>query len=133
MKPGLGAGASYSSLEERRIPASIRALGAGPPTYWIGEIAGTIERTARKWMSDFVEDDEQTVGADLCIRRGDPTITGEKIVAVCELSGQRGRRYVFDVTALNENGVELARGTHERVLINQRRFAQPNEPPSTTD
>ncbi len=123
MKPGMEPGMSHTSEEGRETPPSIVALGDGPPTYWIGDIAGTMERTARRWMTGFVEGDEQSVGVTVCVHRTDPLALGERIIATATLRAIDGRRYHFDVRAVNEHGEELARGTHERALIHRRRFA----------
>ena len=123
MKLGLEPGMSYTTTEERQTPPTILAMGGGPPTYWIGDIVGTMERTARRWLTEYVEDDEQSVGVRVCVVRTEPIALGERIVATATLRRVEGRRYHFDVTAANERGEELGRGTHERVIIRQRRFA----------
>ncbi len=123
VNPGLEPGMSYTTTEGRETAPSILALGGGPPTYWLGDIAGTMERTARRWLSEYVEDDEQSVGVHICIRRSEPLAHGERITATATLRAVDGRRYLFEVVAVNERGQELARGTHERRIILLRRFA----------
>lgn len=123
MKPGLEPGMSHTTTEERLTPPSILAMGGAPPTYWIGDIAGTMERTARRWLTAFVDEGEQTVGVRVCVSRAEPLAGGERIVATATLVRVEGRRYHFDVVARNEHGEELAHGTHERALIQPRRLA----------
>ena len=122
MKQGLEPGMSYPTEEGRQTPPTILAMGGGPPTYWIGDIAGTMERTARWWLTEYVEGDEQTVGVRVCVHREGPLATGARIIATVTLRSIEGRRYHFDVRAVNEHGEELASGTHERALIVRRRF-----------
>ncbi len=124
VRPGLKPGMSYTTTEGRETAPSILAMGGGPPTYWLGDIAGTMERTARRWLSEYVEGDEQSVGVRICVRRTEPLAHGERITATATLRAVDGRRYIFDVVAVNEHGEELARGTHERRIILLRRFAE---------
>lgn len=114
---------SHTTTEQRMTPPSILAMGDGPRTYWIGDIAGTMERTARKWLTEFCEGDEQTVGVRVCVERCEPLAFGERIVATATLTRVEGRRLYFDIAAANEHGEVLATGTHERRLIGQQRFA----------
>lgn len=123
VRAGIEPGMSHTTTEERLTPPTILALGGGPRTYWIGDIAGTMERTARKWLTEFVEEGEQTVGVQICIERVEPLALGERITATATLLRVEGRRYHFEITAENEHGELLARGTHERALISRRRFA----------
>ena len=81
-----------------------------------------MERTARRWLTEYVEGDEQSVGVRVCVERTEPLAVGERIVATATLRAVAGRRYHFDVRAVNEHGEELAAGTHERALILRRRL-----------
>ncbi len=123
MKAGLEPGMSHTTTEERQTPPSILAMGGGPDTYWIGDIAGTMERTARRWLTAFCEGDEQTVGVRVCVVRTEPLALGRLVTATSTLTKVEGRRYYFDIEAMNEHGDVLARGTHERRLIGQQQFA----------
>lgn len=125
VKLGLEPGMSYTTTEGRETAPSILALGGGPPIYWLGDIAGTMERTARRWLSEYVEGYEQSVGVSICICWTEPLAhgAGARITATATLRAVDGRRYIFDMVAVNEHGQDLARGTHERRIILLRRFA----------
>ena len=71
MRTGLEPGMSYSTTEGRETAESIRTLGGATPTLLLADLAGTMERTARKWLTDFCEGDEQSVGLTQTSRRGD--------------------------------------------------------------
>lgn len=122
MKPGLEPGMTYTTEEGRQTPPSILAISAEPATYWIGDIAGTMERTARRWLTEFMEEDEQTVGVEICVTRAEPLAHGERIIASATLRRIDGRRYFFEVAAVNEHGAVLGHGTHVRALISPRRL-----------
>ena len=122
MRPGLTPGMSYTTTEGRETAGSIRALGGGVPGVMLADLAGTMERTARTWLTQFCEDEEQSVGVHVCIERVAGLPDAERITATARLREVDGRRYYFDVTATNERGESLASGTHERRIILRRRF-----------
>jgi fluoroacetyl-CoA thioesterase len=88
----------------------------------LADLAGTMERTARKWLTEYCEEEEQSVGVMVCIERAPGMPDAEQITATAVLRAIDGRRYVFDVTAVNERGEQVAGGTHERRVIQRRRF-----------
>src|SRR5215211_3335061 len=124
VRPGLTPGMSYTSTQGRATASSIRALGSGAPGVMLADLAGTMERTARRWLTGFCEEDEQSVGVYVCIERPAPFPDAEQITATAVLREVEGRRYGFDVTAVNERGEPVASGTHERRIILRRRFGQ---------
>jgi len=114
---------SYTSTEGLETAESIRALGGGAPGVMLADLAGTMERTARRWLTEFCEEEEQSVGVHVCIERPPGLAEAERITATAVLREVEGRRYLFDVTAVNERGEPVASGTHERRIILRRRFA----------
>ena len=123
MKPGLLPGMSYTTTEGRETAASIRTLAGGTPGAMLADLAGTMERTARRWLTEYCEDEEQSVGVHVCIERVAGLPDAARITATAVLREIDGRRYLFDVTAVNERGEPVANGTHERRIILRRRFA----------
>jgi predicted thioesterase len=122
MRTGLEPGMSFTTTEGRETAESIRTLGGATPTLLLADLAGTMERTARKWLTDFCEGDEQSVGVYVCIERPDTIPDAHQITATATLRRIDGRRYTFDITAVNEHGVTVAAGEHERRIILRRRY-----------
>jgi fluoroacetyl-CoA thioesterase len=126
MRPGLVPGMTYTTTEGRETAESIRTLGGAAPALLLADLAGTMERTARKWLTDFCEGDEQSVGVYVCIERPEALPDAHQITATATLREIDGRRYTFDITANNEHGALVASGEHERRIILRRRYADPS-------
>lgn len=125
MRTGLAPGLSYTTTEGRETAESIRTLGGAAPALLLADLAGTMERTARKWLTEFCEGDEQSVGVYVCIERPDSLTDATRITATATLRQIDGRRYLFDVVAVNEHGEIVATGEHERRIILRRRYERP--------
>lgn len=123
MRAGLAPGMSHSTTEERETDATIRAQAGGPDALLLADIAGTMERTARRWLTDFCEGDEQSVGIMICLARAESLPEARTITATATLRQIDGRRYIFAVTAVNEHHEPIASGEHERRITLRRRFA----------
>jgi fluoroacetyl-CoA thioesterase len=50
-----------------------------------------------------------------------PTPVGKKVVARAKLTAVDGRKLSFEFTVFDESA-EVARGTHERVVVDRERF-----------
>lgn len=122
MRDGLTPGMSYTTMEGRETADAIRMLGGAPPTLLLADLAGTMERTARKCLTEFCEGDEQSVGVYVCVERPAGLPDAEQITATAILRAIDGRRYRFDISAVNERGVLVATGEHERRIILRRRY-----------
>ncbi len=122
MRSGLTPGMSHTTTEGRETAASIRALAGAEPTLLLADLAGTMERTARKWLTEYCEGDEQSVGIFVCVERPETLPDAHQITATATLREIDGRRYVFNVSAINEHGETVATGTHERRIILRRRY-----------
>ena len=122
MRSGLTPGMTYQTTEGRETADAIRTLGGAAPALLLADLAGTMERTARKWLTRFCEGDEQSVGVFVCVERLDALPDAQQITATATLREVDGRRYLFDVSAVNEHGDLIATGTHERRIIVRRRF-----------
>ena len=113
---------SHTTTEGRETAESIRTLGGAAPALLLADLAGTMERTARKWLTEFCEGDEQSVGVYICVERPQALPNAEQITATATLRASDGRRYLFDVRAVNERGDLVASGEHERRVILRRRY-----------
>ncbi|HEY7294801.1 MAG TPA: hypothetical protein VH916_07150, partial [Dehalococcoidia bacterium] len=92
-------------------------LAAGFPIDGLWALVALLEHAARKWMTEFMEPGEQSVGARVTIERAQPLRVAAVVTTTAILRELRGRRYVFDVELRDERGELLARGTNERAVI----------------
>ena len=122
MRDGLVPGMSYTTTEGRETAESIRTLGGTAPALLLADLAGTMERTARRWLTEFCEGDEQSVGVYVCIERPAGLPDAGQITATAVLRTIDGRRYIFDISAVNERGEVVATGEHQRRIILRRRY-----------
>lgn len=122
MRDGLVPGMSYTTTEGRETAEAIRTLGGAAPALLLADLAGTMERTARRWLTEFCEGDEQSVGVYVCIERPADLPDADQITATAVLRTIDGRRYTFDISAVNERGEVVATGEHERRIILRRRY-----------
>jgi predicted thioesterase len=94
-----------------------------PSMYSTPSMIQLIEGTCVKLMTRYVEPGEQSVGYRVDMKHLAPTVIGKRVTATVTLREVNGRRYVFDTRVVNEDGVTIGEGTHERALIEISRFA----------
>jgi predicted thioesterase len=94
-----------------------------PSMYSTPSMIQLIEGTCVKLMTRFIEPGEQSVGYRVDVKHLAPTVIGKRVTATVTLREVNGRRYVFDTRVVNEDGVTIGEGTHERALIEISRFA----------
>lgn len=82
-----------------------------------------IEGTCLRLLSRYFEPGEQSVGYRVNIRHLAPTVIGKQVTAKVSLREINGRRYTFDIECINEDGVKIGDGEHERAAIEISRFS----------
>jgi len=80
-----------------------------------------MERAAREALRPFLEDGEESVGAEVHVEHLAPAVLGETVRGVARVTGIDGRRVSFDVQAFVGDR-ELGRGTHGRAVIQLSRL-----------
>ena len=99
-----------------------KVVGSGElPVYATPMLIALAEETAWKSVAGELEAGQGTVGTRMDIAHNAPSAVGEKVRCETELTEVDGRRLVFDVKVFSEIG-EVARGTHERFIINNEKF-----------
>jgi predicted thioesterase len=81
-----------------------------------------LEMTARNAVKPHLLDGEDTVGTQVCVRHLAATPIGSTARFEAEVTRIEGRRIEFRVEAWDETE-RIAEGTHERAVINVRKFA----------
>jgi predicted thioesterase len=98
-----------------------------PSMYSTPSMIGLIEGTCVRLMGRYVDSGEQSVGYRIDIKHLAPTTIGKSVTAKVALREVNRRRYLFDVEVVNEDGVKIGEGLHERALIDISRFAASQE------
>jgi len=94
-----------------------------PSMFSTPSMVSLIEGTCVRLITRYVDPGEQSVGFRVDVRHTAPTAIGKQVTAKVRLREINGRRFLFDVEVLNEDGVKIGEGQHERALIDIKRFA----------
>jgi predicted thioesterase len=114
VRDGLAPGQSRTYVEAL---ADLTETAAGLPLDGIWALVATLEHAARRWMTEFMEADEQSVGTRVTIELALPRPPVARVRTTVTLREVRGRRFSFDAVLHNEQGEALAAGSNERALI----------------
>ena len=82
---------------------------------------GMIEYCCMDATRPYVEENEATVGAHVCVSHERPTFVDEEYTIRAVLTTIEGRRLTFAVEVENERG-RVSTGTHERGVVDFSRF-----------
>jgi len=124
LKAGFAPGVAEEMTITTTPQMGITHLGPDVPSmYSTPSMIQLIEGTCVKLMTRYVEPGEQSVGYRVDMKHLAPTVIGKRVTATVTLREVNGRRYVFDTRVVNEDGVTIGEGTHERALIEISRFA----------
>ena len=122
MKSGLVPGV-MGELSIRVTSDVAIALGDAPGTsvFSTPSMVDLMEHAARAAVTPFLEDDDETVGAEISIRHVAPTPVGQTVRAIARLMTVEGRSLTFELEAYDETQ-KIGEGTHKRVVISLNRF-----------
>lgn len=124
MKPEFVPGITDEMTITTTPEMGITHLGPNVPSmYSTPSMVGLIEGACVRLIGRYVEPGEQSVGYRIDVKHLAPTVIGKRVTAKVTLRETNGRRYVFDVEVINEDGVRIGEGMHERALIDITRFA----------
>lgn len=94
-----------------------------PPIFSTPDMIGLMEWAAANAMLPYCDHGEISVGTAINIEHRAPTAVGARVKAEAILDSQKGRFYVFRVSA--HNGVEeIGRGTITRTFVNPKKVAE---------
>ena len=82
-----------------------------------------MEKSACVCLSEYMEDDETTVGTELNIKHISATPMGMKVTAEAVLTEINDREFVFSVKAYDEAGL-IGEGIHKRFLVKGEKFTR---------
>jgi len=117
MKPGLTPGAT-GEMSLRVTPDTAIALGPAPGVSVLStpSMIRLMEHAARKAVEPYLEEGEETVGAELSVRHLAATPLGQMVRAVARLTAIEGRALTFELEAFSETQ-KIGEGTHKRVAV----------------
>lgn len=81
-----------------------------------------MEEATCKAVSQFLEDDETTVGTSIKVAHSKASGLGEKITARAVIAEADGRKITFDVEARDESDNIIGSGQIERFVVNSKKF-----------
>jgi fluoroacetyl-CoA thioesterase len=124
MKAILQPGMSFEQTIVTTPEMGITHLGPDAPRLFsTPAMIGLMEGTCVQFLTPYMDAGEQTVGFRVDVKHLAPTKIGQKVTARVTLTEIKGRRLLFTVEAFNEDGTKIGEGTHERAVIDIKRFA----------
>jgi fluoroacetyl-CoA thioesterase len=92
-----------------------------PPVFSTPVMVMMMENAALNALRPFLEPGESAVGTVVNVQHLAATPVGQTVHAEAEVTESEGRRIAFKVAARDERE-EIGRGTHERMVIDLKRF-----------
>lgn len=82
-----------------------------------------MEKAACNCLSEYLENDETTVGTEINVKHISATPKSMKVTAEATLTEINGREFIFKVKTYDKTGL-IGEGTHRRFLVNGTKFTQ---------
>jgi predicted thioesterase len=100
------------------------AMGSGDvPMLASPRVVALAEQAAMRALGECLPEGKTSVGAWVELEHLSPTPLGRKVEAEAILLGVHGRRLEFSIV-VREDGEEIARVRHRRVLVSRERFLE---------
>ena len=80
-----------------------------------------IEKAAAELVEKNLPPESTSVGISLDVKHIAPTPIGLKVRADVKIISVDGRKIIFEVAAFDERG-EIGRGSHERFIVDRKKF-----------
>jgi len=120
LEPGLEAAVERIVTEAD----TARALGSGDvDVFGTPALIAACEEASVLAVKPHLDDEQTTVGTRIELEHLAPTPVGRRVTATAVLDGVDGRSLTFIVSAIDETG-EIARGSHNRVIVGRERFLE---------
>jgi len=122
IKPGL----SYTINKKVSLNDTAAFYGSGlHEVFSTPAMIALMEGTSLKVVEKYLDEDEGTVGTEVNVKHLKSTPLGMEVTCTAVLISVDDRKLTFSVEAFNE--VEkIGEGTHERFIINNKRFREKN-------
>ena len=101
---------------------AIAAQSGSLPVFGTPFMIALMEKATCNAVSEFLEEDETTVGTSINVTHDKASGVGAVIIAHATLTEVQGRKLIFDVKACEDNGAVIGKGTIERFVVDSKRF-----------
>lgn len=99
------------------------AAGSGSlPVFGTPFMIALMEKATCEACSELLEDNETSVGTHIDVSHDKASGIGTVITAHAMLVDVDGRKLIFDVNAVEENGTVIGKGTITRFVVQKDRF-----------
>jgi len=95
--------------------------GAGAVVFSTPSMINLMEHAAREALRPFLEEGEESVGAEVQIQHLAATPVGSQVEGTARVTAVDGKLIDFEITARDE-AEQIGRGTHRRAVIRMDRF-----------
>jgi predicted thioesterase len=119
LKPGL-AHAKKIAVDESRV---INFMGEDCRVYATPRIISDVEYTCRNFLLGHLDAGEDSVGTKVNWEHVGPALLGAEVTIDIKLVGVDGRRVTFEA-AVNDGADVVARGTHERFIVDVQKVRE---------
>jgi predicted thioesterase len=116
MKPSLKPGLAHTRKITVDEPRVINFMGEDCRVYATPRIISDVEYTCRDFLLGHLDAGEDSVGTKVNWEHVGPALLGAEVTIDIKLVGIEGRRITFEA-AVNEGADVVARGTHERFVV----------------
>ncbi|MGB0580852.1 MAG: thioesterase, FlK family [Limisphaerales bacterium] len=120
MKSGLSIG-QETELDLLVGSNEIIRLGGTTPVFSTPSMINLMEHAARKVLAPYLEDHEESVGANVTVDHLAGTPIGKHVRAIAKVTAIDRALIDFEITAFDENE-QIGRGTHRRAVIKLERL-----------
>ena len=123
MKPSLKPGLAHTRKITVDEPRVISFMGEDCRVYATPRIISDVEYTCRDFLLGHLDAGEDSVGTRVNWEHVGPAMLGAEITIDIKLIGMEGRRVTFEA-AVNDGADAVARGTHERFIVDVQRVRE---------
>ena len=106
---------------------AVTAESGSLPVFATPFMVALMEKATCNAVADFLDENETSVGTKICVTHDKASGLGTVIRAQAVLKQADGRRLTFDVTAYEEDGTVIGKGSIERFVVDIDRFMKKTE------
>jgi len=125
LQPGFEYTHSYIVPRTKTVPfvfEESEKFQAMPPVFATAFMVGLMEWACMEALAPYLEDDEITLGTNICVSHSAATPPGMRVDVHVKCTAVDGRKTSWEIVARDEVE-EIGRGTHERFTVNGPKFA----------
>ena len=122
LQPGAAHTVSYVVRDtDAASTFTLEAADAFPRVFATSRMVSVMEVAAARAMRSLLGKGELSVGISIDVTHTAPTPVGGTVRATATFVAREGRRYVFDLVAVDDGG-EIGRGRHVRAIVDTERL-----------